>query len=456
MSASDTGAAQRGLDDFEPAGEVLGESLSDIVRLPGMWDAPDSCESVKPTGFCEDGHVQFGSEEPCGTRTCPHHWYQWRTRAAVKIVARLAAYRLAQPDGRARRLAHVAAMPEQERRWTAGRFWRERPRSYDAVEEVGGRGGVCIPHPYRTSDAGDELYRQWLGGSAAQDRGKWRVLREFADGWPEMRAFVEVAPHFHHLVPVRDLDGDAVKDLENRTGWVVKNIRSLAPVYLYEDNVPWRYRDRTGKSAETIVREGFEDMARLVMYLLSHAAVQPSVGERISEKATVTYWGDVHPNTFDPKEEFTDREWNLIQKYAAEAVGAQFLDEEGDEEEADNTCWRDECDAPVVPFRKLEMYLSDVREYEGWFGSLDRPQQHEILGLKIYLGDRPPPGGPVDDLAGDAEGHQLPPGGFQRAAASAVPDRARADREAFTEWLRRLGRKRAEKFPLLSAQVASA
>lgn len=453
MSVSDNSVAQGTFADYEPSGSVRGESLSDIIRVPGFWEADESCENVKPTAFCESGHVQFGGESPCGTRTCPHHWLDWRKRAAANIVARLAAYRLAQSDGVDRRALHVVAAPEQDQRWTLNRFWQSRSESYEIVEEAGARGGVCLPHPYRTSDPADELYQGWLGGEVAQERGRWRVIREYADDWDDMRAFTEVGPHFHHLAPVRDLDGDTVAGLEERTGWVVHNVRSLAPVYLDEDEVPWRYRAETEKSAETVVQEGFEDMARLVMYLLSHAAVQPSVGEAIAERSTVTYWGEVHPNGFDPQEEFTDREWDKIQRLAAEAVGHEFEEDgEADEDE----CWRGECEAVVVPLTDLSEYLSDVREYEGWFGSLDVPQQHEILGLKTYLGDRPPPGLATPDLDGDGESHDLPPGGFRRAAASATPDEVRGDREAFAEWLRSLGRRRIDKYPALAVQVEAA
>lgn len=442
MSASDTAALQHSL----PGDDIEKEYLSDIIRLPGFWPADERCELLKPTGFCTTGHVQLGGKEPCGTRTCPHHWYQWRRRAAINLVARLAAYRYSRggPTDRARRLVHLVNGPPQDQRWTTERFWKQRPESYGYAAEVGARGGVAIPHAYRTSDEGNALFADVVAeGYIEPEHGKWRFLREASDTWAEMRPLIQVAPHVHHLAAAEDIDGGAVDELEAEAGWMTKNVRSMAPFYVDEDEVPaWELvgdGGRIERTREEVAREGYEDMARLSLYLLSHAPVQPKTGEK-PQRQTVTYWGGVH--SIEPEEELPAEVWATIQRRAAAAVGGEVPDEE-EGDELGRECSREGCEARVEPLARLVDYLSNVGEFEGWFEGLDYEQQCEIWGLRVYSNDRPPPGtGPPTD-----EARTLPPGGFARspsAESSGVPS-TEAD---FIEWLRRLGRSRIHRAPL--------
>jgi len=201
----------------------------DAIRLPGFGRQPERCMARKPVGFCDThGHVAIASASPCSTRGCPEHSHMWRKDAAERLVARLVAYRQAQPDGSRRRLLHVITSPDRSRRWTADAFWDARSASYDAVKAVGGRGGVTVPHAYRTSDEGDWLFEEAVErGDWDRDAGKWSLLRDAADDWGEMLEYVEEAPHFHHLVALEDFDTDAIP-----SGHVVKNIRSLDPFRL--------------------------------------------------------------------------------------------------------------------------------------------------------------------------------------------------------------------------------
>jgi len=340
-----------------------------------------------------------------------------------------------------RRLLHVVGSPPQDRRYTVREFWSAvRGDSYERIEEVGGRGGVAIPHGYRMGQDADELWRQEVDlGWVDPRRGKWQFVRSITDDWGDMQAgLVKPAPHMHGLVPSCDFDGDAAADLPG--DWVVHNVRSLAPIYLREDDVPWRYRAETEQSAESVVREGFEDMARLLMYLLSHAAVQIPVGDPddggLGGRATVTYFGDVHPNAFDPAKHFGGRELALIEQRAAEAVAAVVGDGDGEDGE---TCGREGCEAEVVPLCRLDDYLADVE----WFEGLEAEQQWEIWGLSHWSGQRPPPGG------GE---HSQPPGGSGRSAS--VSDSVRADGETLVEWLRRVGRARLGQNPWYRASAS--
>jgi hypothetical protein len=292
----------------------------------------------------------------------------WQQQAAVKIVARLAAYRHAQ-DGAEKRLLHVVDSPDPERRWTTDAFWDERSRSYDVVDDVGGRGGVTVPHPYRTSEDGDWLFRRAVeDGDWEEEWGKWSLLRRTADDWNEMKRYVEAGPHYHHLVAAEDFDPGAVPS--SRT---VKNIRSLARFSI---------RDMTG----------YRDMARVAMYLLSHAAYEPPSGDD-GGRQTVTYWGDVHPNSFRPEEELTTAEWDRIKRMAERAVTTRpsdDLDTAGGDDLDRADCPREECDGQIVPLDELRDYL----RRDEFVAQLDRGQRWTLKGVRWWLemkGDRPPP-----------------------------------------------------------------
>ncbi len=324
----------------------------------------------KPVGFCDThGHVSLASASPCSTRGCPEHSHMWRKDAAEGIVARLAAYRQAQPDGSRRRLLHVVTSPDRSVYWSAEAFWDARSASYEAVRAVGGRGGVTVPHAYRTSDEGDWLFEEAVErGDWDREAGKWSLLRDAADDWDEMLAYVEEAPHFHHLVAAEDFDTEAIP-----SGHVVKNIRSLDAFHL---------RDMTG----------YRDMAATAMYLLSHGAFEPS-GVAGGGRNTVTYFGDVHPNAFDPEAELTAAERDTIERMASRAVRTDpSVDVEAEvaEEPERRSCRVDGCDGKIVDIGELRDWLRDPT----WLDLIGEKQATILEGALGWIeeqGDRPPP-----------------------------------------------------------------
>lgn len=370
MSSAETPAAVRDLSAAEQRGPAEQEEVrgpptgggsayyQDTVRLPGFGFAPDRCRSLQPVGFCEHGHVALGRSS-CGTRRCPDHWRDWTERAVVNAVARLAAYRYVQ-QGAGKRLLHVVASPEQDRRWTADAFWDARSASYDAAEAAGARGGVAVPHPYRASDDGEHLWEAATEhGDWEEERGKWSLFRDDAgDDWGRMREHVEAAPHYHMLAPARDLDGD-----DAPAGWVVKNIRSLPRFHV--DDV-----------------EAYRAMARPMYYLLTHAAAQDG-------RNTVTYWGDVHPGAFNPEEELSAARWERIQEYAERAVKERPAEGAAGTGSEEQLCERDGCESEIVPIEELGEWLQD----ETWVRSLGREERLELRGVQVWaqFGDRPPP-----------------------------------------------------------------
>jgi hypothetical protein len=356
MSAS----ADARRDVRPPAAE--GAYYDEVVRLPGFRTPPNRCRALEPVGFCRDGHAQLGRSS-CETRYCPDHWPGWLTGAAEKIVARLAAYREAH-EGAERRMLHLVASPDQDRRWSVRDLWETRRDAYDALEAAGARGGATIVHPYRTSEEGERLYARAVEhGSVDEDRGKWSLLREAADGWEEMTRFAEPAPHYHSLAAAVDVDGSRAPD-----GWVVENVRSMSRFH------------RTDP-------ECYRDMAAAVVYILSHAADQQG-------RQTTTYFGEIHPSVFDPEEELTAAAWDRIQREAANAVGAD-PEEGAGAGSAEEECRREECEAIVEELQYLRERLADEEWLEHLRGFADGGGRVATMrGLLAYVDgrtDRPPP-----------------------------------------------------------------
>jgi len=360
--------------EFEPEGGKLRKETpttyyEEVVRIPGYGDAPNRCRPMKPVGFCEEGHTILGRSS-CGTRYCPDHWRDWLEDAVISMVARLAAYRESR-DGWEKRMCHVAASPPPQKRYGVRDLWNQRSDAYEALEAAGVRGGAVITHPYRTTGEGDRLYQQ--AEASEEGIGKWRFHRELSqdqpgEDWEELGEYIEASPHYHVLAGVKDVDGSAAPD-----GWVVENIRSFDR-FEYDDS------------------EGYEDMVRTAYYVLTHGAVQDG-------RATSTYFGEVHPNAFDPEEELTVAKWSRIQMEAERAVkGVAEEPEDEDEEVAHgpNECPRDGCEACVVDVYHLPEYLDDDDFVSRVLSKRDgRKRLMRLRGLFAWWDtrtDRPPPG----------------------------------------------------------------
>ncbi len=359
----------REVDEVEGDLPVPGRAYyGDAVKIPGTGSPPNRCRGLSPVGFCEGGHVALGRSS-CDTRYCPDHYLGWVRDGAASAVARLAAYR-ENAEGWGKRLLHLVASPEVDR-VSADRFWSMRSDAQDAVQAAGARGGYCIAHPYRTSDAADELFRTAVQeGNLSAETGRWTFLRRFAGGdWEKWQSMTEAGPHYHFLAPCEDFDPDAVPD-----GWVVKNVRSFS-----------RFEKRD--------MESFEDMARAAWYLRTHGATEQytDMEDETHIKQTATWFGDVHPLSFDPEEELGAAEWYFIQERAAEAVGVpieEMRDGEGAEEE--RTCEVDDCEEILHDLDDLRMFISDA----SWMRSIPPKRRHRLRAVEIWMFEQsvtPPP-----------------------------------------------------------------
>jgi hypothetical protein len=343
----------------------------EVVRIPGYGDAPNRCRPMKPVGFCEEGHPLLGRSS-CGVRYCPDHWRDWLEDAVISMVERLAAYREAR-DGWQKRMCHVVASPPTRRRWGVRDLWERRSDAYEALEAAGVRGGAVVTHPYRTTTEGDRLYKQYAENDENEEIGKWRFFRELAadlpgDDWEELQPYIEASPHYHTLAPVEDVNG------ENAPGdWIVENVRSFDRFHYDQP-------------------ESYEDMVKTAYYVLTHGAVQEG-------RSTSTYFGEVHPNAFDPAEELTAAKWSRIQIEAEKAVKGHA--EESDQEDGatahgPDECPRDGCEACVVDVVYLPEYLEDDEFVSRVLSKRDgRKRLKQLRGMFAWWDtrtDRPPPG----------------------------------------------------------------
>ena len=355
-----------------------------VIKVPGFGTPPDRCRDLKPVGFCEHGHAVLGRSS-CGTRYCADHWRDWLEDAVIAIVARLAAYR-EYVDGAEKRCHHLVASPDQDRRWSARAVWDARTEAYEALEAAGVPGGAVITHPYRTSERGDALFETVTSeGSLDDGVGKWAFLRDVAESWEDLGRYVEAAPHFHAVAPAEDVDGEAVPD-----GWVVKRIRTFQPFHRWDS-------------------ASYRDMAKSVYYVLTHAGTQEG-------RQSTTYFGALHPSTFDPAEELSAAAWDRIQREARKAVKEEPGEPEGVAGPGGSElpeCPTEDCEAVVYDLPSLPEKARDT----DWLASVraqpnGRKRWQLMHGLLCWMEgrtDRPPPA-------------------------------ARGSREAFKQWLRDQGR----------------
>jgi hypothetical protein len=252
-------------------------------------------------------------------------------------------------------------------------MWDSRSDAYDVLEAAGVRGGAAITHPYRTTAEADRLYKQYKNEEGDAASGKWRFFRDLADDlpgddWEELQQYIEASPHYHTLAAVEDVDGSKAPD-----GWVVENIRSFDR-FQYDQS------------------ESYEDLVKTAFYVLTHGAVQQG-------RATSTYFGEVHPNAFDPEEELTAAKWSRIQMEAERAVKgvAEETEEEGEgSAHGPDECPRDGCEGCVIDIFYLPEYLDDDDFVSHVLSHRDgRERLAQLRGMFAWWDtrtDRPPPG----------------------------------------------------------------
>jgi hypothetical protein len=161
-------------------------------------------------------------------------------------------------------------------------------------------------------------------------------------------------------VACEDFDPEAVPD-----GWVVKNVRSFS-----------RFERQD--------RESYEDMARAAWYLRTHGAAEEF-------RQTATWFGEMHPASFDPGEELTAVAWDRIQREAAEAVGVPIEEmRDGEGGDGERTCEVEDCEAVLHDIEDLQTFTADA----SWMRSIPPKRRHRIRAVEIWVFEEtviPPP-----------------------------------------------------------------
>ncbi|MEX0862744.1 hypothetical protein [Nitrosopumilus sp.] len=227
--------------------------VSDVM-LPGhVYDGKESCGKWKIVGCLEsDLHSHGGGYvkktlQHCnykGCRKCATNSIQ---REAQAITNRLMTFcnlksnrKIYLKENRSRILLHtIVSIPYEERSHYLTKDGRKklRTKTIKILKDFDIDGGVMIDHPYRFS----------------KDLESARL-----------------SPHLH-LIITGWLDGQKVKELYEKTGWIVTNVSTI---------------------------ETWKDCYNLAKYLLSHSAVFMKEDGKRSAEHSVRYFGECHNKKF--------------------------------------------------------------------------------------------------------------------------------------------------------------
>lgn len=349
----------------EDMGEV-GLYADTSMTLPGKSEPGAGCGEYYPREFCDEcAALQWGAKQ-CGGRGCPNCWETWRRKRAYKITRRLAAARYAAESGLQKRAIHAVVSAPEGRVTTLQDVQDGFKRSYELAREKGVRGGVAIFHGFRVrSEVKEEWGRETNGGSDGPKLWAW--VREDPRDW---RGLTYWSPHWHIIGLSADFEAD---DPDDQDGWVARRIRSL-------------------KSFRLTEAEGYGDMARTAMYLLSHAAFETD-----ASTDSVRWFAGLHPCNFNPDPTHPERKldsplsegsWSTVDRYAAEACSV-LQDESGSGGPEPDEC--DECGSTALsPIWDAGMALQNP----GWCNQIGRDKQRRLTAAwEWMIGDRiPPPG----------------------------------------------------------------
>jgi hypothetical protein len=322
------------------------------LSIPGMEERPEGCGDWAPLKFCAECGDPRMVQKRCGRRVCPDCWYGWTQNTAENVVSRLAAARLAEPDGMGRRAVHAVISPPEGECSTLAQQERARRRAYRLAEEHGIRGGVVVPHGYRvTAEALEEF------GEQEEYSDPWLWLRD--EYGEEYREKVYYSPHFHVLGLSRGVEASSPGEDD---GWVVKRVRSFEAIR------------GAGRLAP------YEDMAYVTLYVLSHVTFDPN------QQKPVTYWyGDLSTQMFEPTEAHSAGLWSAIERRTEEAVTGERA---GEMEPLE--CETDGCRGHILSMREVGRYLSRL----DWRENINKKEWRRLRAARDWvIGDQlPPPG----------------------------------------------------------------
>jgi len=356
---------------------VLEESIygEQSWSIPGMGEQPASCGRWYHDRFCENGHLIL-NKSSCELRDCPECWWKWNRQRSGKIMRRLGAARLAAEENADKRAVHAVVSPPPGSITTKQELYDAFTDAYELATEHGVRGGACIFHGYRATDAARaEFARAKERGEEAASFGLWRWIRENDRHWRDQ---VYWSPHWH-FVGLARFEDTTEGDTEADDGWLFKKIRTLERFTLTDPS-------------------GYEDMARVTRYLLSHVTYEPE-----ENKHSIRWFGELSYQKFAPEEAVSSGVWRTLERNVDEALGYRVKDEGQAELEefAEETCSHDGCEGETYHIWEAGELLQQKR----FCKHIGQERERRLLAaFKWSIGEVvPPPGLRYPTSAEEAE-----------------------------------------------------
>jgi len=298
--------------------------LSDAL-LPGKGKKGKNCGKITSLGVCPKcGHRMF-LRSSCYQPLCPSCWHKWRFRRAKTYLIKLEGFRryIYVRRGRNWRVAkfhHVVLSPPQnlEYRLQVEAKTSEKKRVFDKLVDEAKEiakyvgfldGGLLIFHPFRLKWQCPEC-NQWFKPDELKDHlskvhlkdeddikeiirkireqdndpvnegRRWREILNKED-WEN---YVYFSPHFHVFGVATTIDGLVCKRAYDKFGWVV-------------------HRVTKGKSKVSI--GNLEDLARSLLYCLSHVGILLDETSKRGKLKTIRWFGAIFNfKTFSKKVEY--------------------------------------------------------------------------------------------------------------------------------------------------------
>ena len=116
----------------------------------------------------------------------------------------------------------VVSVPQKEAHLIHDDYKKLRRKVYRIAERAGVKGGCAIFHPYANEEMHEETPKKILIDQSTGDFDPDSIKAYYAK-MDQTIQFWHVRPHFH-LICYGWIDEDAVKDIHEKTGWVVRNL----------------------------------------------------------------------------------------------------------------------------------------------------------------------------------------------------------------------------------------
>lgn len=295
--------------------------LSDAL-LPGKGQRGKNCGIISRIAVCDNCGTKIPLRASCYQPLCPSCWHKWRYRRAKGYLTKLEGFRRYVYVNRGRnwkfaKFHHVVVSPPPNLEYALlaeaktpvkVRFFNKLVREAKNIAERVGflNGGLMIFHPYRLKwscpECGewfkpDELkehlskvhlkdeeeIKEIIRKIRVQDDDpvnegrRWREILK-KKSWGD---YVYFSPHFHVFGVTNSIDGLVCKKVYERTGWVVH---------------------RVTKPNSNISLRNLEDLARSLLYCLSHAGIL--IDDRGKIVRTIRWFGEIaHFKTHSKKVE---------------------------------------------------------------------------------------------------------------------------------------------------------